>query len=232
MARKCDICGYEVVENANFCGGCSVDLREPKSPDEPEIIPISNQSHRKEENPSSKIEESEKKEVVHWCTIAATCNSHEMTFSLFLQLILILAKGDKELGFCDCAWCNQGYREMLAWFTNGTGKKKLTAQSREIVIKARGEKIDGLSFDISKFLAILKKQDDSKSAPEQEKLNPPKPASGKIVIEIEPDVLETAVFNVLTSDKGRQIISEIKSTKGPKSKKPSNKKCKHVEIPN
>ena len=47
---------------------------------------------------------------------------------------------------------------MLAIIANVTEKKKLTAQSREIVIKARGEQIDGHTIDFSKLISKMQEK--------------------------------------------------------------------------
>lgn len=123
----------------------------------------------------------------------------------------MLARGEKKLGFCHCASCNRGYRELQAWIINGTEKKNLTAQSREIVIKSSYDKIEGMTYDISDFLRSLKEPGDKKLTSNN---NDPKSNSthnGKIVIEIDSNMLENAVIQVLSSEKGRQIIQSIPS---------------------
>jgi hypothetical protein len=85
---------------------------------------------------------------------------------------------------------------MLANITNVTANKKLTAQSREIVTKARSEKIDGLKFDISKFLGRLGEKEGNnltyeKGATKTQRIN-----NEKIVIDLDPHVFENAIINV------------------------------------
>jgi hypothetical protein len=128
-------------------------------------------------------------------------------------LVLTLAEGKKQLGFCDCPPCNRGYRELLAFVTSGTEKKKLTASSREIVIKARETKIDGMRFDVSHFLSRENDEGEDKPKPNNEQPKPERRIRDKITIEIDPDVLENAVFNVLKSEKGCVLIQQIKKEK-------------------
>jgi len=71
---------------------------------------------------------------------------HEMTFPFFLNLVLLFAEGKKDLGFCDCAVCNLGYRELQTTIINLTEKKKLKPSSREIVSKYHGADIAGMKI--------------------------------------------------------------------------------------
>ena len=208
MINKCDICGFNYGPNDRYCGGCNVDLREPKGAETMSVNLENTQPVKKKTKVSAKKEETENENVIHWCAIRALCNSFEMTFPLFFNLVIILARGDRKIGFCHCAACNQGYRQMLANITNMTDNKKLTAQSREIVIKARSEKIEGLKFDISKFLGRLGEKEGNTPTQEKE-VTPQYMNNEKIVIEIESNVLENAVFNVLKSEKGQEIIRSI-----------------------
>lgn len=160
----------------------------------------------KEKSTSKKLPSDEK--IIYWHSIRAICNSYDMDFPLFLNLIIILAKGEKKLGFCDCASCNRGYRELQAWIINGTEKKKLTAQSREVVIKSSYDKIEGMSFDISDFLHRYGETNSEKPNEQNEspvKTTPP----GKITIVIDNDVLENAVFDILKSERGRDLIQSV-----------------------
>jgi len=163
---------------------------------------------------TSKKKDPEDERVIHWCTIRASCNSSEMSFPLFLVIVLMLAKGEKVLGFCRCASCNRGYRELQAWIMKGTEKKKLTAQSREVVIKASYDKIDGMTYDFSKLMQKDEGEKESKVPQDGEKLTPRRTNNGKIVIELDPVILEDAVFAVLKSEKGQEIIQSIPRKKG------------------
>jgi uncharacterized protein (DUF3084 family) len=135
-----------------------------------------------------------------------------MTFSDFFYLVILLGKGDKQLGFCNCASCNQGYRELLAAMTNATEKKNLTAQSREIVIKSREEKIDGFKIDFSKFLKVLTEKKNKETEKATAEITEAR--NGKIIIELDYQVLENAVINVLKSEKVQKIVQSIPRKKG------------------
>ena len=206
MINKCNICGFNYEPTARFCGGCNVDLREPKESDNMKGNIEKTQPTKKKTKASSKLESSESDEVINWCDIRATCNSFELSFPHFFYLVLLLAKGTTKIGFCHCSVCNQGYRELLASTINATENKKLTAQSREIVIKARGDKIDGLKFDVSKFLNVMGGKDGERQSKESQESIPQLQKTGKIVIEIDSAVLENAVCNVLKSKKGQEIL--------------------------
>lgn len=171
----------------------------------------------KDKSESKKKPPSDEK-IIHWHSIKAICNSYDMDFPLFLNLIIMFARGEKKLGFCDCASCNQGYRELQAWIINVTEKKKLTAHSREVVIKSSYDTIDGMIYDISRFLhRDGETWNEDKS--EQNESSAKKITPGKITIEIDSNVLENAVFDILKSEKGREIIQAVprkyaKKTKG------------------
>ena len=213
MLEKCDICGFEYESTAHFCGKCGVDLKEPKTSDDVLIDSVPPQTIKKKPKSLSKNDDLKNDSMIKWCLVSALCNSYEMTFPIFFNLVLTLADGKKQLGFCNCPSCNRGYRELLAFITSGTEKKKLTASSREIVIKARETKIDGMKFDISRFLsreniAGHDKPEPGHELPRKEQVN-----ADKIIVEINPDVLENAVFNILKSEKGRVLIQKIKKEK-------------------
>jgi len=106
---------------------------------------------------------------------------------------------------------------MLALIANVTEKKKLTAQSREIVIKARGEQIDGHTIDFAKMINKIQEKERNKQPEEKQELIPRRTNSGKILIELDPEVIENAVFSVLKSEKGQEIIRSI-----PKRRKKKN----------
>ena len=213
MLEKCDICGFGYESNAHFCGKCGVDLKEPKTSDDVLIDSVPPQPIKKKPKSSSKNDDLKNDSMIKWCLVSALCNSYEMTFPIFFNLVLTLAEGKKQLGFCDCPSCNRGYRELLAIVTSGTEKKKLTASSREIVIKARETKIEGMKFDVSHFLSRENIAEEDKPKPDIELLNKDRRNADKIIIEINPDVLENAVYNILKSEKGRVLIQQIKKEK-------------------
>ena len=193
-----------------------MDLKESKEEDSMYVNLEKPHPGKKNTKSSPKQEAPENEEVMNWCVIRAMCNSFEMTFAHFFFLVLILARGDKKIGFCDCTICNQGYRELLANIANTTEKKKLTAQSREIVIKARSDKINGIKFAVPDFLKAISKKGDDNHAHEKEDPKPQQTNNGKIVIEIDPMVLESVVLSTLSSEKGQEIIRSISKRKSKK----------------
>ena len=214
MVTKCDICGFHHGPNDRYCGRCNVDLRETKMPGEPKPNPDKDWSFDEREKSSSKKKQPENEIVIHWCTIRASCNSAEMSFPVFFVIVLMLAKGEKVLGFCQCASCNRGYRELQAWIISGTEKKNLTAQSREIVIKASYDKIDGMTYDFSKLIRKDEEKKENKDPQENVESIPRRTNNGKIMIELDPVILEDAVFAVLKSKKGQEIIQSIPRKRG------------------
>lgn len=205
---KCDICGFVLEPDARFCNGCGVDLKEPDTADNVNVNTKIPQPAKKNTKPSPEQETPDNEKVLKWCVIQSWCNTSRMSFSRFFNLVVILASGEMKLGFCDCSACNQGYREMLAMVADPTGKK-ITAQSRDIVIKARGRKIDGFALDISEFLRMIKEKEESNHAHEKENPKPQRPNTIKIMIEIDPGVLENAVFAVLKSERGQEAIRSV-----------------------
>ena len=183
-----------------------MDLREPKGADSSNIEMGNMKPGKTKAKASPKKKGSKDEDIIHWHSIRGICNSYEMSFPNFFVLMMVLGSGEKKLGFCDCPSCNLGYREMLATIANVTEKKKLTAQSREIVIKARGEQIDGHKINFSKLIRKdeIKKGDEQpqeKTEPIPQRVN-----TGKIVIELDTEVIENAVFNFLKSEKGQELI--------------------------
>jgi len=208
MINKCDICGFDYEPTAHYCGGCNVDLREPRGSDvNIDIEP--NKPKKPKAKESSKKKDSDNEDVIHWHSVRAMCNQYSMSFPNFFFLMMILGRGEKKLGFCDCASCNLGYREMLMIIANVTEKKKLTAHSREIVIKARGEKIDGHTIDFSGLIGKMQEKEVSKQPEEKQESVPQQTNTGKIMIEIDPGVLENAVFAVLKSERGQEAIRSV-----------------------
>jgi hypothetical protein len=183
-------------------------------PGEQKPNPEKEWSYEERENSTSKKKQPENDKVIHWCTIKASCNSLEMSFPSFLIIVILLAKGEKMLGFCHCATCNRGYRELQAWIINGTEKKKLTAQSREIVIKASYDKIDGMTYDFSKLVGYDKDKMETPAPHENGDIIPRRTNNGKILIELDPVILADAVFSVLKSERGQEIIQSIPRKRG------------------
>ncbi len=98
---------------------------------------------------------------------------------------------------------------MLATIANVTEKKKLTANSREIVIKARGEQIDGHTIDFSSLIGKMQENEGVEVPEEKPESIPQRVNKGKITIELDTEVIENAVFNVLKSEKGQELIQSI-----------------------
>jgi hypothetical protein len=140
MAETCDLCGFSNSKGSHFCGGCGVDLREPKN----------EELKKSSESPQIKENKSKKKEIVFkWCSL------RQSEFPYVLVAFAFLFKGEATLGFCDCSICNQGYREYSAFILNHTENRKLKATSREIVKKVLGEDITKYKFNLEKLMVGL-----------------------------------------------------------------------------
>lgn len=202
----CDICGFKIVGDQNFCSGCGVDLREPKGP-ESEKKNVSKRGRKKKQPTIQQEEKSPEDElrIVKWCWL----KTWEMPHCLIL--LSLLAQGKSELGFCGCPICNQGYRELLAFIENLSGKN-LNSHSREIVNKAREADISELTMDISDLLLNFPHKGNEKTRKSQVStpVRDTAISDGKIFVEIDESVIENAVIKVLQSERGQQIIQDCK----------------------
>jgi hypothetical protein len=217
MVIECDICGFKIFGQQNYCSGCGVDLREPKETPTEKLSEPMIKKKKTDPMPQEQDKKNDDKlRIIKWCWL----KSWELPAVLFL--ISMLASGKSKLGFCECATCNQGYREFMAISENSSGKK-LKASSREIVKKARQEDITGFTLDIADLLKRLGSHDDNK-ANQETTVTPMRNTTvneGKILLEIDESVIEFAIIKVLSSDKGQQII---KNAKAPQKKKSIRKK--------
>lgn len=193
MVETCDICGAKIAPNANYCGQCCVDLREERTPYAPP---------KKRKTTKKKVEKSdgEKDKPIKWCEIYGLTRSYQLTLPYFVIFVLLLAEG-KDLGFCNCAMCDQGYREWLSTLVNLKDKKKTTPSSREIVIKARETDIPSVRINVSEVIGPVK---NTKST--SESVNKVAEIKNKVSIEIDQEILENIVFKLLSSDKGKDLV--------------------------
>ena len=209
MVIECDICGFKTPGQPNFCCGCGVDMKEPKEMERENVRSNSLKVAKKGPtfNPEKEEREEGENNVIKWCSISAMCHSYSMTYPLFVSLVLSLAQGKIKLGFCGCGSCYHGYRELLAECVNHKEKKKLTANSREIVKQALKKDLNGVNMDISELLTrpefVMNDENDQKTTTRIKK------NVGKILIELDEAAIENAVLNVLSSEAGRKIIKEI-----------------------
>jgi hypothetical protein len=217
MVIECDICGFKIFGQQNYCSGCGVDLREPKETSKEEVSKPMIKKKKTDPMPQEQDKKNDDKlRIIKWCWL----KSWELPAVLFL--ISMLASGKSKLGFCECATCNQGYREFMAISENSSGKK-LKASSREIVKKTREENITEFTMDVSDLLKKLGSQEDNKTNQETT-VTPIRNTlvnEGKILLEIDETVIEHAIIKVLSSDKGQQMI---KNAKAPRKKKSISKK--------
>jgi len=130
-----------------------------------------------------------------------------MTFPFFLNLVLLFTEGKKDLGFCDCAVCNFGYRELKTAIINMTEKKKLKPTSREIVSKYHGADIEGMKIHFPQLITEIKpKLEENNRVRKSENAQE---SDNKVTIEIEKYVIEDLIINILMSEKGQQVIKQI-----------------------
>ena len=204
MENICEICGFKYPSEAHYCGKCGVDLTD-KTELQPSVNPkkVSKSSKKTKSAKDTRSNEN----VIKWCEIHAVMTWHEMTFPFFLNLVLLFAEGKKDLGFCDCAVCNLGYRELQTTIINLTEKKKLKPSSREIISKYHGADIAGMKIHFPQLMSeIAPKLDENNGLEKTEKAQK---SVNKITIEIERDVIEDLIINILSSEKGQQIIKQI-----------------------
>lgn len=203
MENVCEICGFKYLPDAHYCGKCGVDLTD-KTELHQSVNPKKTSKSSKKKNSAKETRSNEN--VIKWCGIHAVTTWHEMTFPFFLNLVLLFAEGKKDLGFCDCAVCNLGYRELQTTIINLTEKKELKPSSREIVSKYHDADIAGMKIHfpqlMSKEIEDHKKDDNStdyeKSLKREE----------KITIEVEREVIEKLILNILSSENGQQILKK------------------------
>ena len=211
MITKCDICGFPIVGQQNYCNGCGVDLRVSK---ENKIGDIPTLKSKVRPPPRKEIENEKTIPVIKWCWLKWGELPH------VLAMIALLAQGKSELGFCECAACNQGYREWLAFTTNLDGKENLNASSREIVKRAREEDFTDITLNVANLVNNLGSK--GKDLTNQVTTAPTAPihrtSEGKILIELDESVIERAVLNVLSSEEGQNILKNAYSPKKRKKK--------------
>jgi hypothetical protein len=213
MVTKCDICGFPIVGQQNYCGGCGLDLREQRGEKKREIrspemkSPSYPRKEKEDENPFS---------VIKWCWLKWGELPH------VLVMIALLAKGKSKLGFCGCAACNQGYREWLAFSNDPDGERQLKASSREIVVKAREDDFTKITLDVAHLINTTgSKERDGTNQASPIAISPViRSGEGKIFIELDESVIERAVLNVLSSEQGQNII---KTARVPKKRKVKEK---------
>ena len=202
MEYICDICGSKYPPTAHYCGKCGVDLND-KTELDPQINSKKGHKTSKKRNATKDSQSSDK--VIKWCQIHAMMNYHEMTLPLFLNLVLLLAKGRMDLGFCDCSACNSGYRELQTDIINRTEGKNLKPSSKEIVSRFYDADISSLKFHFPKFINGTPSNEHENSVG----LSEIAPRSNdKILIEVNRGVIEDIILKVLSSEQGQQIIKK------------------------
>lgn len=201
MENICEICGFKYPSEAHYCGKCGVDLTD-KTELQPPVNPKKVSKSSKKRNSAKDNQSNEN--VIKWCEIHAVMTWHEMTFPFFLNLVLLFAEGKKDLGFCDCAVCNLGYREIQTTIINLTEKKKLKPSSREIVSKYHDADIAGMKIHFPQLMSRgMENQNDDNNIIHSD--YSPK-NDEKITIEIDKDVIENIILKILSSERGQKII--------------------------
>lgn len=203
MEDICDICGSKYPPNANFCGRCGVDLHD-KTDLDPQINSRKGPKSLKKRNATKNSESND--EIIKWCHIHAAMNYHEMTLPLFLNLVLLLAKGRMDLGFCNCSACHSGYRELQTDIINRTEGKNLKPSSKKIVSRFYDADISSMKFHFPKFINGTPTNGHENSVGLSE--NAPR-LNDKISIEISRGVIENIIREVLSSDQGQQMVKDL-----------------------
>ena len=216
MVIVCDICGTKNIGEPNYCTVCGVDLRESE---EPGLEKKKDRRKKGEKRtPANQHDEKSIREtfrVIKWCWL----KKYEMPHVLILMSML--AQGRSTLGFCDCAICNQGYREFIAFRENLDGNH-VTSHSREIVLRARENDMSTISWNLSDLLLHYSIDDDE--TPESKSSQPVHKSvarEGKILVEIDEEIIENAVLKILQSEKGQHIIQE---SRAPRKKRTPKKR--------
>ena len=212
MVLICDNCGTKNIGEPNFCIGCGVDLRESGEPglekkkDRKKRDEVKSRIDKNPKNQQKEKDLIEQFRIIKWCWL----KTYDMPYVFIF--ISLLAQGKSRLGFCDCTICNQGYREFLA-FKELLDGKKVSSHSRDIVKKARDQDMSKISWDLSDLLLNYSFFDDQETP--RNKITTPvqKPVAGKgkILIEIDEDIIENAVVKILQSEKGQQIIQDSRA---------------------
>jgi len=201
----CDICGTKNIGQPNYCIGCGVDLRESKESSQEKKKDRRKRSEKRTSgNQQDEKSIREKFRVIKWCWL----KKYEMPHVLIL--ISMLAQGRSTLGFCDCTLCNEGYREFIAFRENLEGNH-VTSHSREIVQRAREQDMSTISWNLSDLLLHYSIDDDE--IPRTQSSQPVHKSTvreGKILIEIDEEIIANAVLKILQSEKGQRIIQESK----------------------
>ena len=129
--------------------------------------------------------------------------SFNMTFPYFLLLNVLLAEGKKDLGFCDCHICREGYRELYVYLKNLKGNKKLKTSNREVVIESLEADFPSLSYNIPELITGIPQPNTQDNSVVK---GPGK--NSKISIEIDAHVLEEVVYHILSSERGQALIQK------------------------
>ena len=122
------------------------------------------------------------------------------------MIIILLAEGESELGFCDCNICNQGYREIVAALKNASGKRRLTANSREVVKEVHGKDITKYKVN---FFEMLRKLDNDRLGKVKAKDPSGKENRKIITINIEESVFEKILMKILSTEKGQRLLKDV-----------------------
>ncbi|MEN6611462.1 MAG: hypothetical protein ABFC24_11515 [Methanoregulaceae archaeon] len=193
--------------------------------EEKEGNPSSHLKTRPQRNMDNKASDQPATETdMKWHSLSDLFSQERLTASLFFNLILTFGSGHKQLAFCDCAACDEGFRDMLALLINVTEKKNLKASSPEIVTRAREMDRTKFKLDFSKFFTNKICPSSNADDPGNVSVGENSQNSGKIVIEIGSEAIENAVFNVLKSDKGQEVLRFLSQKKpGRPSKGKSSK---------
>lgn len=200
MDEICDICGAKTTPNNNYCNQCGVDLKEKKTTP---YHPLKRKKSTRKKSEEKKVKGKEK--IITWCQIVALMRLYEMTFPLFLFLTILFAEGKRDLGFCDCAVCNLGYRELKAELINREREKKVKPSSRELVILARETDIPSISFNIPHFFDEVTNPNNDTNIIKNEDFE----KKNKISIEIDRGTFENVVFHILSTNEGKKLIKNF-----------------------
>ncbi len=199
---KCDICGREIEEGANYCNWCAADLRVFE-----ETTPVNKQLH-----PEKMLEASKEKKSNKSLKRYTPCQLKRMPFMDTLYSNILLLKGGALLTFCGCPVCNASYREIYTYLVHLAENRTSRPTNKEIARRVREIDISASTFDFS-FLSGMFNENkiDTKEEGKIEGRNQPAPDNRTISFKLDASQLEEQILRVMASDRGKELIKKMVS---------------------
>ncbi|HDR73717.1 MAG TPA: zinc ribbon domain-containing protein [Methanoculleus sp.] len=184
---KCDICGREVEEGANYCNWCGADLRVFE-----ETTPVNKQLH-----PEMMLEASKEKKFNKNLKRYTPCQLKRMPFMDTLYANILLLKGDALLTFCGCLVCNASYREIYTYLVHLAENRTSRPTDKEIAKRVREIDISASTFDFSFLSGMFNETKiDTEEEGKAERGYQPTPENRTISFELDASQLKEQIFRV------------------------------------